>query len=361
MAPMLATGRVPRRARLGLARPTTNRRPPCRQGVPVPAFADLVSYFLDELFVDPAGRRDRRRGPPLRRPVARHQRGRPAGAAGVRRPLAGRLRRARSGLPVARRAHRPRPGHWASWTPRCSPRPRSARTSGTRCSGSTSWAAACIRCWRASSRRSTSGWRRSSAGSRGSRRSSPMPARPSAATRIARSRSSAPRSPASGSAAWPTSAGRRSRRRRPRRRRTRRSPSCCPGCARRPTRRRRPSRTWAIPARRGGAGGHGRRGDRRGAVRREAAPHDARPGHHARGDPGPRRGGVRGRPRRDGADRARRLAGVVRGPAAARRRGGDWCAGCSTRSRPSTRPPTSWCRTAARSWSGSRRSVASTR
>ena len=35
--------------------------------------------------------------------------------------------------------------------------------------------------------------------------------------------------------------------------------------------------------------------------------------------------------------------------AAARRRGGDRCAGCSTRSRPSTRPPTSWCRSAARS------------
>ena len=40
-----------------------------------------------------------------------------------------------------------------------------------------------------------------------------------------------------------------------------------------------------IPGRRGGARRHGRRGAGRGAVRREAAPHDAGPGHHPRGDP----------------------------------------------------------------------------
>ena len=60
--------------------------------------------------VRPAARhRDRRRRSPLRRPVARHQRGRPPGAAGVRGPLAVGVPGPRRRDPVARRPHRPGP------------------------------------------------------------------------------------------------------------------------------------------------------------------------------------------------------------------------------------------------------------
>ena len=68
---------------------------------------------------------------------------------------------------------------------------------------------------------------------------------------------------------------------------------------------------------------------------------------------------VRGRARRDGADRARRLARVVRRPRRSPTTRAPWSGACWTRSRPTTRPPTSSCRTAATSWSGSRRSAAS--
>ena len=140
----------------------------------------------------------------------------------------------------------------------------------------------------------------------------------------------------------------------------RRSPRSCPGCARRPTPRRRRSMTWAVPARRGRAGGDGR------AAIGEAL--FAEKLRHTLRDPEITPAAILARAEAEFAAVRAEMVRIARDAWPA------WCAAgrspttrgrrsvaCSTRSPPSTRPPTSWSRTAARSWSGSRPSVASAR
>ena len=258
----------------------------------MPAFADLVAYFLDELFTLQPDIATAVGRPSLRRPVARHQRGRAAGPARVRRSLAQGVRRPRPGRAVARRPDRSRPGPGRARCRRVRrgdpPRGRLGPDAVDLPRGQRPAPAAGARV-RAAGRAAGVGRR---AGWRGSPPSSPTPGRPSAASPSARCRGSTPRSPASGSAGWPTSAGRRSRRPRPRRRRTRRSPRCCRGCGPRPTRRQRPSTElgrvpaptrWRPPPR------AARRSARRCSPRSCATRCATRTSRPRRSSPGPRR------------------------------------------------------------------------
>ena len=300
------------------------------------------------------------RRPPVRRPVAGHERGRAHGAARVRRPLGARARRAGTRRPSPPTSGSTATSSAASSTRSASPRPSSARRPGARCSGSTSSAEACIRCWRGSSRRWRTGWRRSSAGSRGSR-----PARAGVGGH------ERAREPAGGPA---PRRGRRTahrwrRRPRPERRGGRRgrrphrpgaSPCSSRTCgpprtppSRRSTRWASTSRTEVVPER------HRRLRDRRAAVHGQAAPHAPRSRRDAGARPGPGRGRVRCRPRRDGPHRARHLARLAPRRAGAGRRGG---AGPRHARRDRGRSPgrgATWSRSARTSSAGSRRSAGS--
>ena len=123
------------------------------------------------------------------------------------------VRRPRPGGPVAPTTGSTATSSWASSMPRVRGRRAARGRLGPDDRGSTSWAAACTRCWRASSRR----WPQRLASV--DRAAGGHPRHPrrrrrdrSAASPTARSPGCTPRSPASGSAGSPSSAGRPSRR-----------------------------------------------------------------------------------------------------------------------------------------------------